>query len=199
MPSIEVGRDCEPSSGASIADEAEDFGVTVKRLGGPVFGDFGEQAVLDGIPFGSAGGVVGNGHCEPKAVAELGLKFSFPGAGTTTVAAAGIGKDEQLSAASVAVGAVALPPAGDGVGGKSCGVMRDAYEDRASVGEQVIDTVGDRDADGIGSEIVIIDAHGRGVPLDAIVFEVANQLSLLVSTLIMGSPWRSKRVRNVEM
>ena len=94
--SVEVSRDRETGSGAGVADEVEDFGVTVKRLGGPVFGDFGEQAVLDGIPFGSAGGVMGNGYCEPKAVAELGLQFGFPGAGTATVAAAGIGKDEQL-------------------------------------------------------------------------------------------------------
>jgi len=188
MPSIEVGRDCEPSSGVSIADEVEDFGITVERLGDPVFGDFGEQAVFDGIPFGSAGGVVGNGDCESKAVAELGLKFSFPGAGTTTVAAASIGEDEQLSAALVAVGAVALPPAGDGVGGKSCGVMRDAYEDRASVGEQVIDTVGDRDADGIGTEIVIMDAHGRAVPLDAAVFEVADQFSFFGVDADNGQP-----------
>ena len=56
MPPVEVSRDCETGSGAGVADEVEDFGVTVKRLGGPVFGDFGEQAVLDGIPFGSAGG-----------------------------------------------------------------------------------------------------------------------------------------------
>ncbi len=188
MPSVEVSRDCEPGSGAGIADEVEDLGITVERLGDPVFGDFGKEAVLDGIPFGSAGGIVSNGHSEPKAVAELGLKFGFPGAGTATVAAAGIGKDEQLPAAAVAVSAVALPPAGDGVGGKGCRVMRDAYEDRASVGEQVIDTVGDRDADGIGTEIVIIDAHGRAVPLDAIVFEVADQFSLFGIDADNGKP-----------
>ena len=88
--------------------------------------------MLDGITFGSAGGIVSNGHGEPEAVAELGLQFGFPGAGTATVAAASIGEDEQLAAAAVAVSAVALPPAGDGVGGKGCRVMGDAYEDRAA-------------------------------------------------------------------
>jgi hypothetical protein len=82
-------------SGAGIADEAEESGVTVMRLGGPVLGDFGKRAMLDGIPFGSAGGVVSNGYCEPKVVAELGLKFGFPGAGTATVADAS-SDDEQL-------------------------------------------------------------------------------------------------------
>ncbi len=99
--------------------------------------------MLNGIPFGSAGGIVRNGHGESEAVAELGLQFGFPGAGAATVAAASIGEDEQLAAAAVADSAVALPPAGDGVGGKGCRVMGDAYEDRTSVGEQVIDTVRD--------------------------------------------------------
>ena len=40
--------------------------------------------MLDGIPFGSAGGKVSNGHGEPKSVAELGLKSDFPGSGTAT-------------------------------------------------------------------------------------------------------------------
>jgi len=81
-----------------------------------------------------------------------------------------------------------LPPAGDGVRGKSRGVMRDAYEDRASVGEQVIDAVRDRDADGIGTEIVIIDAHGRAAPLEAIVFEVADQFSFFGIDTDDGKP-----------
>ena len=123
MLAVQVSRDCETGSGARVADEVENFGVAIKRFRGPVFGNLGEQAVLDGIPFGSAGGVVSNGYCEPKAVAELGLKFGFPGAGAATVTAAGIGKDEQLPAALVAIRAVTLPPTGDGVSGKGGGVM----------------------------------------------------------------------------
>ena len=42
MFAVEVGRHCETGSGAGVADEVEDLGVAVKRLGGPVFGDFGE-------------------------------------------------------------------------------------------------------------------------------------------------------------
>src|ERR1700688_946886 len=92
IPAVEISRDCEAGSGAGIADEVEDFGITVERFGRPVFRDLGKQAVLDGIPFGSTGGVVANGYGEPKAVAELALKFGFPGAGTATVAATGIGQ-----------------------------------------------------------------------------------------------------------
>src|ERR1043166_1926962 len=188
MPAVEVGRDGETGSGAGVADEVEDLGVTVERLGGPVFGDFGEQAVLDGIPLGSAGGVMSNGYGEPEAVAELGLKFGLPGASTAAVAATGIGQDEQLPAVIVAISAVALPPTGDGMGGEGCRVMGDAYEDRAAVGEQVIDAIRDREADGIGTEIVIIDGHGRTIPLDTIVLEVADQFSFLGIDADDGQP-----------
>jgi hypothetical protein len=50
-----------------------------------------------------------NGYREAKAVAELALQFGLPSAGTATVAATGIGKDEQLSTAMITIRAVALP------------------------------------------------------------------------------------------
>ena len=81
-----------------------------------------------------------------------------------------------------------MPATSDGVGGEGCRVMRDAYEDRAAVGEQIIDTIRDRDANGIGTEIVIIDAHGRAIPLDAIVLEVADQFSLFGIDADDGKP-----------
>ena len=177
MPAVEVSRDCETGSDAGVADEVEDFGITVKRFRGPVFRNLGEQAVLDGIPFGSAGGVMSNGDGEPKTVAEVALKFGFPGAGSATVAATSIGQDEPLPTAMVAIRAVALPPAGDGVRGESGGGVRDPHTDRASIGQPVLDAVRDRDADGIGPEIGIRDAHGRAIPFDAIVFESADQVS----------------------
>ena len=162
MPTVEVSRDGETGSGAGVADEVEDFGVTVQRLGGPVFRDFGEKAVLDGIPFGSASRVMSNGDGEPKTVAELALQFGFPGAGTATVAAAGVGQDQQLPTTIVAITAVALPPTGDGVDGEGGRVMGDAYEDRPPVGEQVINAIGDRDADRIRTEIAAIRSRLNG-------------------------------------
>jgi hypothetical protein len=84
LASIKVRRDCQSCSGAGVAYEVEDFRVAIERLGGPVLGDFGEQPVLDGIPFGSPGRIMSNGYGEPKAVAEMSLQFSFPGAGTAS-------------------------------------------------------------------------------------------------------------------
>ena len=66
--------------------------------------------------------------------------------------------------------------------------MRDAHENRASVGEQVIDTIRDRDAAGIGTEIAIIDAHWRVVPLHTIVLEVAGQFSFFGVDADDGKP-----------
>jgi len=49
--------------------------------------------MLDGIPFGSARGVVSHRHGEREAIAELGLQFGLPGTATTTIAAARVGED----------------------------------------------------------------------------------------------------------
>ena len=42
--------------------------------------------------------------------------------------------------------------------------MRDAHHDRASIGEQIVDTVRDGDTGGIRAEIVVIDQAGRQIP-----------------------------------
>jgi hypothetical protein len=118
----------------------------------------------------------------------LALKFGLPGACVAAVTAVGIGKNEQLLAAMVAIRAVAFPPTSDGVRGKGGGVMRDTHKNRTSVGEQVIDTVRNRDANGIGTEVAIVDAHGRAIPLDAIVFEIADQFSFFVIDADDGKP-----------
>jgi hypothetical protein len=48
--------------------------------------------MLNGIPFGSASGVVSDSDSEVKAVGELRLEFGFPSPPVTAVAAAGIGQ-----------------------------------------------------------------------------------------------------------
>jgi len=58
---------------------------------------FGEETMLDGIPFGSAGGIVSDGYGQGKGVNQLGLELGFPGVTAATVAAPGIGQNEQLA------------------------------------------------------------------------------------------------------
>jgi len=189
LASVEVSRDREPGSGACIADEVEDFGVTVERFGSPVFGDLGKQAVLDGIPFGSAGGVVSDCYCESKKLLQSWAWSSVFQAPVRQLLLPPVSaRMSNFPAAAVAISAVALPPVGDGVRGEGGGVMRDAYEDRATVGEQVVDAVWDRDADGIGTEIVIMDEHRRASHFTPLFLKFADQFSLFGIDADDGKP-----------
>ena len=69
----------------------------IEGFTGPVFGNFGEESMLDGIPFGSASGVVSDSDSEVKAVGELRLEFGFPSPPPTAVAAAAVGQNQQLA------------------------------------------------------------------------------------------------------
>ena len=97
MTAVEVGGYGESRLSGRGADEVEDFLVGIERFAGPVFGDFGKQAVLDGIPFGGARGVVCDSHREAKGIGELGLQFGFPGTDAGSVAAAGVGQDQEFA------------------------------------------------------------------------------------------------------
>ena len=58
--------------------------------------------MLDGIPFGSTGGIMSDRGGEAERVAQLSLDFRFPGPGTTTVAAARVGQNQKLGSAAMA-------------------------------------------------------------------------------------------------
>src|SRR5207249_1402492 len=100
-------------------DKVKDLLVAIERFARPVFGDFGEEPMLDGIPLGSAGGVVSDGDIEMKAIGELRLQFGFPSPAAATIAAARVGKNEQLARMRILRKSFTLPPMGDGVSGES--------------------------------------------------------------------------------
>lgn len=52
--------------------------------------------MLNGIPFGSPGGIGSDGEGEMESVGELTWPLGFPGATATTLAAASIGQNEEL-------------------------------------------------------------------------------------------------------
>src|SRR6202521_60317 len=93
-------------------------------------------------------------------------------------AAAAVAQDEQSAGTPVAHSAFAQPPAGDAMSGKGRRVVRDADKDRAAISQQIVNAVGNRDADGIGAEVMIVDPGGRAVPFGAGVLKVADQLAL---------------------
>jgi len=145
-----------------------------------VFGDLGEQAVLDGVPFGRACRVVSDCSGDAKWVAQLSLDFSFPGPGTATVAATRVCQDEEFGRIPVATRSLALPPGGDGMGGEGRCVVRDADADSATVIRRIVYAVGDAYADGVRAEVVIVHANRRAIPFGAGVFEVADHPFLTV-------------------
>ena len=91
--------------------------------------------MLDGIPFGSAGGIVGDGHSQGKGVRQLGLEFGFPGMTAATVATAGISQNEQLAGTAIASGTFLVPPVSDGMSGKGGSVMGNAKDEGDWVAE----------------------------------------------------------------
>jgi hypothetical protein len=87
----------------------------------------------------------------------------------------------------------------DGVSREGGGVVRDTNDNRTAVGERLVDTVGDGHADGVGTEVVIIDGPGLAIPTGAGVFEVADQFALFSIDADDGQARRSKPVRSAEM
>ena len=85
---VQVGSHNQAGSGTGGTNEFEHSFIAVQRLGGPVFGDLGEQTMLDGIPFGGAGRVVSDRSSDAECIAQLSLDLGFPGPGSATVAAA---------------------------------------------------------------------------------------------------------------
>ena len=71
--------------------------------------------------------------------------------------------------------------------------MRDAYRDRSSIGEQIIDAIRDGDTGRVGTEIVIVDQTGRYIPTRSGIFERAHQFTLLRADATIESH-RSNRI-----
>jgi len=129
MSAVQIGRNGQAGCRRGRTDKVKDLLVAIERFARPVFGDFGEEPMLDGIPLGSASGVVSDGDVEMKAIGELSLQFRFPSPAATTVAATRVGKNEQLARMGILGKSFTLPPMGDGVSGESGGVVRDANDD----------------------------------------------------------------------
>jgi hypothetical protein len=176
---VEVSVDRQAGLSSGGTNEAEDFLIAVERFAGPVFGDLREETMFDGVPFGSSGGVVGDGKCQAVGVGELRLEFCFPSAATIAVTAAGITQDEELAGTWIAERSLLAPPMCDGVSGEGGCVMGDADHDGTSIGEQIIDAVRDGDARGIGAEVVIVNPAGRQIPARPGIFEMADQFPFL--------------------
>jgi len=112
-------------------------------------------------------------------IAQLSLKFSLPGPGSATVAAAGVREDQQPGSMVMAARSLTFPPGNNGMGGEGRRVVRDADADSAAVVRRIVNPVGDADSSGVGAEVVIVHPHRRAIPFGAGVLEVADQFAFL--------------------
>ena len=62
VATVEVSDDGQAGSSSGGTNEVEHLRIAVEGFGGPVLGDLRKETMLDGIPFGSPGGVVGDGE-----------------------------------------------------------------------------------------------------------------------------------------
>ena len=137
--------------------------------------------MLDGVPFGSAGGIVGDGYGQGKGVGQLGLEFGLPGMTAASVATAGIRQNEQLAGTGIASGTFLVPPMSDGMSGKGGSVMGNANDE----GTPII-AIRNGDPNGIGAEVVIIDATRGRIPTTARSLKLPTSSRFLLSMLTMG-------------
>src|SRR5437016_1537208 len=128
--------------------------------------------MFNGVPLGSSGGIGSDSDVETKAIGQLRLQFGFPSSSPAIVAAARVGKNEQLARAGILGKSFMLPPMGNGMSGESRCVVRDANDDGAVVVDGLIDAIRDGDAQSIRSEVMIVDLAGRTIPTGPGVFEV---------------------------
>ena len=71
VSAVEVGGHRQTGLGRGGTKEVENLLIAVQRLGGPVLGNLGKQAMFDGIPFGSARRIVSHGHGESEGLSLI--------------------------------------------------------------------------------------------------------------------------------
>lgn len=136
--------------------------------------------MLDLVPLAGARREVQDGDRESGSVGET-LELPLPEPDSWSVAAAGVGRDEELVDVRITGVSHVAPPTADGVDGEAGGVMRDAHADPALVACEIVNPVGDRFAQFRNQEVVYSDPFGASLrpPFAAWVLEVPDQLLLL--------------------
>lgn len=172
------GGDGQTCLGRRPTDERKHRIQTGQWLAGPVDGDRAEYTVLDRIPLRGSGGIVANGDFQPGLIGEL-LEGAFPQAWTTTIAAAGVGFDQETLAFWKTVSSRRLPPRADGGHREFASITRCADRDSRRVVRQVVHAIRHRLADRVVREVVSVH-FVRGSAIGAAhVLELADEFLFL--------------------
>jgi hypothetical protein len=120
-------------------------------------------------------------YVEDKAVriAQPMLEPVFEGAIAVAVASSSVGQDEELGSSRIAGLPFVAPPAGEAIGGELGGVVRRADVESTAIGEHIVDVIRNRETQGLGTEVMIIDEDVFLAPGPTGVLEVADEFLLL--------------------
>jgi hypothetical protein len=122
--------------------------------------DLTEQAVLDGVPLGGIGRIVGDAQWQPQAPTERDEVF-LEACRAHRVGPASIEGEEELPGLGKAGAKLALPGQGDGIADEFAGLVGGTQGDEAEVVEGVVDPVWDDPSTGqmtiiVGSLVISV-------------------------------------------
>src|SRR6266540_2063090 len=178
VTTIEVYPTAGSGLGAGVADELADGLVIDQRLSCPIDADWTEETMLDRIPLGGSGRIMGDCDAQASRVRHT-LQSALPSVHPRPIGAAGVGQDEELAGTGMSRASGAPPPLVDGVGREGWRVVRRTDDDEPVGAGHVVDPVGDGHALGVAAEVIHADVHRRPAPRPARVLEQADQLALL--------------------
>ncbi len=118
-------------------------------------GDVREEAVFDGIVFGTVGGIVGNANFDPNFIGQR-LQVLLEQVVTGTVAAAAITQDQNGGGVGIKLATIGVPPMAKAITREFTGVMTVAQLDVAHIELQVVEAVWDDDVLGVTVEIMVV-------------------------------------------
>ena len=162
-----------------VPDQSQHRLAGPQGLAGPIETDLAKQAMLNGIPLRTAGGIVTHREAQPHPVAQLALQLVFPKPRPMAVTAASIRQDQQAGGVRIGRVPVVVPPAQDRCHRELGRVGRHAHVDGAFVALHIIDAIGGDPAKRIRQKIMHVDGLGFLPPGLAGVFEVPQQLFFL--------------------
>ena len=128
--------------------------------------------------------------------AEPVLQEVLPRAAAGSVAAASVGQDQQAVNSWKSSAAVKAPPRLDAVHGELRRVMGGPDEDRGCVRDRQVNAIGDGDAFGVGSEVVIQDGTTLQRPFLPAFLNSPTCSFFFVSMLMIGRPSASNVLRS---
>lgn len=171
--------DTEASRRSRRADVPEGDVISLEGTGCPVLADLAEQSMLDRVPLRGPGRIVTDGHGAAEPIAELRLQGMLPRPDPGAVASAVVGQDEQFVRPRVPFSAFPTPPSGNSINREIGRVVGGTEEDVSPVGLHVEDAVGDRHAERVAPEVVIVHGNGDFGPDGSGILEPADHFLLL--------------------